>query len=323
MKLMTAFPERVSTLFQKQETTIMAMEEIRLRAFQPIFFYKRGQEYVMNEVGELQKTKNKSALGNGLIISPSEIEEMISRLCQASPYAYEEELKKGYLTVEGGHRIGIGGEMNPGETGQIQSVKHIAFLNIRIAHEIKTAGERIVPYLYQNGKLQNILIVSPPGYGKTTLLRDLIRRISNGSLYAKGMTVGVVDERGEISGSYQGVPQNDIGIRTDCITACKKSTGMMLLLRSMAPMVIAVDELAGEEDQKAVFSVLGSGCKILASIHGESISEIEKKPWFLPFLREGVFQTIIILRKKEGIFMAKIMEKRSEAWQLLGEFALS
>lgn len=147
----------------------------------------------------------------------------------------------------------------------------------------------------------NTLIVSPPRCGKTTLLRDLVRQVSDGNSYIKGCTVGVVDERSEIAGCYLGIPQNQVGIRTDILDACPKSKGMMMLVRSMAPRVIAVDELGGAEDVYAMEYAMNCGCKLIATVHGKSMEEIRKKPLFENLVKEHRFDRYIVLGNVGGI----------------------
>ena len=217
-----------------------------------------------------------------------------------SLYAYEEELKQGYLTVRGGHRIGVAGKIIM-DGNRISSVRYISFLNVRLSHERKGCADPIMPYVFENGELCHCMIISPPGCGKTTLLRDLVRQVSNGSTWCEGQTVGVVDERSEIGGSYLGVPQNDLGIRTDVLDCCPKAAGMMMLIRSMSPRVIAVDEIGDYEDIRAIEAVLNCGCRILATVHGNSIEDIEKKPLLKRFLTEKIFQRYVILGSREAV----------------------
>ena len=217
-----------------------------------------------------------------------------------SLYAYEDELRQGFLTIQGGHRVGVAGKILM-EEGKVRSIRYISFLNIRLAHQVEGCADKVMPFIVENGEVCHTLIISPPCCGKTTLLRDVIRQISNGNAWCEGKNVGVVDERSEIGGAYQGVPQNDLGIRTDLLDCCPKAEGMMMLIRSMSPEVVAVDEIGEYGDIKAIESVLNCGCRLIATVHGSSVEDIEKKPLLQKMVKEHVFDRYIILSGKKKI----------------------
>ena len=196
--------------------------------------------------------------------------------------------------------MGIAGQVVLEGESAVRTIKHISYLNIRISHQIKGAADKVLPHIYENGQVKNTLIISPPGCGKTTLLRDIIRQISDGNDYGPGLSVGVVDERSEISGSYLGIPQNDVGMRTDVMDACPKALGMMLLLRSMAPGVIAVDELGGREDMEALRQVAYCGSRIVATIHGMGLEDYVKKHLNNGDAMEPLFECVLILGREKG-----------------------
>ncbi len=211
-------------------------------------------------------------------ISTSEILQILERLCENSIYAYKNQICEGFLTVKGGHRIGITGTA-VSENGQIINLKYVTSLNFRIAREIINCSNQLLKEIIdiENNSIYNTLIVSPPGKGKTTILRDMIRNISNGinEIHFRGMTCGVVDERGEIAAMYKGVPQNDIGVRTDVIENISKSKGMKMLIRCMAPEVIACDEIGSKEDIEAIREAVTAGVKGIFTMHGKSMEDIK------------------------------------------------
>lgn len=229
-----------------------------------------GQE--SDEVEEVRLRCNKRVLmisGSGeseleAEVHEAELREALEYISGYSMYAYEEQLREGFITIRGGHRIGVAGRVVM-EKEHIKTIKNIASVNIRISHQIIGCSDRIMKYLSGN-----ILIVSPPRMGKTTLLRDILRNISN----RQGEAVGIVDERSEIAACYMGIPQNNLGKRCDVLDCCPKSEGMLLLLRSMAPTYIGVDELGASKDAEAVRSVINGGARIAATIHGDSFEAV-------------------------------------------------
>ena len=263
------FPDYLSGIAEGLEL-MEGLQEIRLRAGRAFLVLADNREYGLTIQGEMTEELNRAYQVDG-----KDLEAILMHLCRYSLYAYEEEIAKGFLTIRGGHRIGLAGQVIM-DNHHIRSIRNITSMNVRISHEVKGASEHLLPYLYENGEFLNCLLISPPGCGKTTLLRDLIRKVSDGSVLAPGKNVSVVDERSEIAGSYMGMLQNDLGSRTDLLDACPKAEGMMLLLRSMNPYLIAVDEIGGVEDAAAIRQILKCGCHILATIHGEGIEDIRK-----------------------------------------------
>ena len=201
--------------------------------------------------------------------------------------------------------MGVTGQVVLQAGKDIRTIKNISGMNIRISHQIKGAADGVIRYLYAERKLKNTLLISPPGCGKTTLLRDLIRQISDGNSYGPGMTVGVVDERSEIAGSYLGIAQNDIGIRTDILDACYKKDGIFILLRAMSPEVIALDEVGDKTEWDALRLACACGCKVLATVHGEDIKDVEKRFDISKNQLESMFDLILILGKCSGKCIVK------------------
>lgn len=307
-EILHIFPEYMRYLFEKCAMNYKHIQEIRLRADQPIILLLNQQEAYLNMEGIITDKKE-----NAITITSEKMLDILNHICNYSIYAYEDEIKQGFITVPGGHRIGLAGQVVLGEKGDIRSLKYINYMNIRIAHEVRGAANPVMKYLYQGGEFLNTLILSPPGCGKTTLLRDVIRQVSDGNSFSRGRSVGVIDERSEIAGSYQGTPQNHIGIRSDVMDSCPKVLGMMMLIRSMAPEVLAVDELGNQEEINMVRLAKSCGCNVIATIHGESMSEILKKDFVKEAFTQHLFQRFIVLTRKEGKCIVKeIYDERLE-----------
>jgi stage III sporulation protein AA len=280
---------KLRKILEFTEMDFELLQELRIRTMEPFIVIYDGEEYFVSETGKLEKQAEK-----GYFITKGDIRETIEYISSFSLYAYEDEIRQGFITVQGGHRIGLAGKVVL-EQDQVKSVKHISFINIRMSHERKGCGVDVLPYIYENTRLCHTLIISPPGCGKTTLLRDVVRLISNGDEKRRGVSVGVVDERSEIGACYRGIPQNDVGIRTDILDCCPKAEGMLMMIRSMSPTVIAVDEIGKREDVDAIAYVMNCGCQILATVHGASIDDIRNKPYLRKLVEERLFKRFVIL----------------------------
>lgn len=290
------FPESMRGRWMKAARQADRLQEIRLRVNMPSTVLIDNREWFVDAEGNLMDMPPCGADNK-----PEELESVLKHLCQYSIYAFADEIRQGFLTIQGGHRIGLSGQVILEGDNRIRNLKYIRYLNIRIAHEIKGVSEHVLPYIYgKNGEVLNTLLISPPGCGKTTMLRDIIRNISNGTIYGSGVNVSVVDERSEIAGSYLGIAQNDVGIRTDVLDGCPKREGMMMLIRAMAPQVLAVDELGSEEDIQALRMASGCGCKLVATVHGETLKEIENKKYMHNVIENRLFDRYLVLTKRNG-----------------------
>lgn len=295
--LMKIFTSRIRILLSKLQIDFEQLQEIRLRIQSPLLILYQNREFYVNEDGSLGKDRK-----NAYIISKNEIKETIEYISNYSLYAYEEEIKQGFITIQGGHRIGLAGKIIM-ERDMIKSMKYISFINVRLSHQMKGCADQVLPYIMEDNKVKHTLIISPPRCGKTTLLRDMIRQLSNGTEYFNGVTVGVVDERSEIGACYMGVPQNELGVRTDILDCCPKAKGMLMLIRTMSPQVIAVDEIGSREDIEAIEYVMNCGCKLMATVHGSSIEDIRTKPLLRELIQERIFERYIILNNREKVGM--------------------
>lgn len=294
--LLKIFSLKLRNILSRLEIDFHKLQEIRLRINAPLLIIYQNKESFISQDAKL--TTNVS---EAMRITRNEIRETMEYISNYSLYAFEEEIKQGFITITGGHRVGISGKTVI-EQNKVKYMKHISFINIRMSHQITGCAGKVLPYLVKNQtQIYNSLIISPPRCGKTTLLRDLIRQISNGTSYCRGQCVGVVDERSEIAACYMGEPQNDLGIRTDVLDCCPKASGMMMLIRSMSPEVIAVDEIGSKEDLEAVENVIRCGCSVIATVHGGSIRDLEEKPVLSDLMRRKYFERYIILNNKNGV----------------------
>ena len=298
--ILQLFPAESREFWKYTASCQAGLREIRLRAGRPILVYVDDRELFLDDSGRF--TDN---AGEARTVKAGELSVLLEHICHYSLYAFEDELRQGFLTVAGGHRIGIAGQVTSEDGTSIRTVRNISFLNIRVSHEIRGAADAVMGRMYSENGLKSALIISPPGCGKTTLLRDLIRQVSDGSAASRGMTVGVVDERSEIAGTFCGIPQNDVGMRTDVLDACPKRIGMMMLLRSMAPEVIAIDELGSSEELEALRCASASGCRILATVHGESMRDVADRFGGQDKIWGQLFQTIVLLAKRDGKCVVK------------------
>lgn len=260
------------------------IQEIRIKVNKPIIINFNDKEVIL---------KYKTTL--------NDIKEILVKISNYSLYAYEEELKQGYITIKGGHRIGIAGECVIVD-GKVRTIRNVSSLNIRICREVIGCSNELMKFIINKERVYNTLIVSPPKCGKTTILRDISRNISNGMPLEdfKGKKVSIIDERSEIASCFNGIPQLDIGIRTDILDNCLKKDGMLMAIRSLSPEIIICDEIGTEGEIEALNMAFNSGVNIIVTIHGYSIEDIYVRDVFKPLIENCILERIVILSNKKG-----------------------
>lgn len=290
-------PDLRNTIRRVSIRDLMSTEEIRFRVNKPVMIQNNRGSFFLELSGEL-KTRPE----NPVTVNQDQIIKTLELISENSIYAFQEEIRNGYITLRGGHRVGLTGKAVLDGNG-IKNLKDISGLNIRISREVNGCSKEILKYIVQgDNDIYNTLIVSPPKCGKTTILRDIARNISDGvnQIGLSGLKVGIVDERSEIAACFKGAPQKKVGVRTDVLDACPKQLGMSMLLRSMSPDVIITDEIGSSGDKEALMQVLNAGVKIITTAHGYSISQLKLRKEVLAMLEEKVFERLVVLSSNNG-----------------------
>lgn len=271
------FPDRLRQPWMEIKDKWGEITQIRIRT---------GKKVIIEQLDREEYLKNKDK--TDVIYNGRDVEDIFKHLCHDSVYAYEKERMMGVMTVQGGHRIGIAGEIVQNEKGNI--IKYVKYMNIRIAHEITGVSNQIISYLMLDSMPCNTLIISPPGVGKTTLLRDIVKNYSN-----MGYTVGLIDERGEIAASYRGEAMFDCGSHTDIITGGNKLLDGQIFVRTFSPRIVAMDEIGAKSDSDIIFYAKVSGCSVLTTAHGRSIEDIKSNPDISLLTERGCFERFVVL----------------------------
>ena len=283
-EIMAIFPSKIGDLlryrFIKGE-----VYEVRIKIGKPILVYSKNGESIIN-----------------YLITKEDMKSIIQKISNYSLYAYEEDIRQGFITIKGGHRIGIAGECVM-EKGEVKTIRNISSINIRISNEIIGCSNKVMKYITSPERIYNTIIISPPKCGKTTILRDIARNVSNGvlGLGIGGKKVVVVDERSEIGACHFGVPQSDLGIRTDVLDNCLKREGLIMAIRSLSPEVIICDEIGTKGDIEALIMAFNSGVNIITTIHGFDVEDLYKRQVFGELLNNEILERAIILSNRKGI----------------------
>jgi len=274
------------------------IEEIRLRVGRPLSIDAGGTHFFVDERGV-----KLSDAHNAYMVTGEDMAQTLNLVTKSSLYALEEELRRGYITLSGGHRVGLAGRAMLDGNGKIRGMKEFGSLNIRIAKAITGSADPLRQALIlPNGKVANALIISPPQCGKTTMLRDLARQLSNGTLspLCPPQKVVIVDERSELAGCVAGLPQHDVGLCTDVLDACPKAEGITMMIRSMAPQVIITDEIGRIEDRDAIWEALYAGVSVITSAHGTDVTDVRKRIALGLLFDQGAFDRYIVLSRRTG-----------------------
>lgn len=294
----------IKKAFNTEKMYIEHASEIRLRTGLPICITLDGK----GKNVFLDKYSSQSDEHGGYIIAREEIDSVFSGICRNSLYAYKEDLKNGFITLKGGHRVGIAGKMLPDGT-----VYEVSSINIRISRQVVGCASEIIKHIIKNQKeIYNTLIISPPACGKTTIIRDLARSLGRKTKFFKGACIGIIDERSEIAACYNGVPSNDVGLMTDVYDACPKEKGISMMIRAMAPEIIITDEIGGKGDSKSIANAVNAGVKLIATAHGASILDLKERTEIAEIINAGTFERYIILSATcEPGTISKIIQKEA------------
>ena len=283
------FPGKIQNILNEEiGEKYNILEEIRIRVQKPIILKFNNNEKIVR-----------------YLCNTEEILNILQAICENSIYTYQKQIAEGFVTIQGGHRVGISGSCVI-ENGKVININYVNSLNFRISRQVIGVGKKVLKHILdlEEKNLYNTLIISPPGAGKTTLVRDIVRQVSSGikDYKFKGLNVGLVDERGEIAALYKGVPQNDVGVKTDVIENVSKAIGMKMLIRSMAPQVIVADEIGNYEDVEAINYAICSGCKGIFTAHGSTFDDIYLNPVLKNLINVKIFEVIIFLDvKNKGV----------------------
>ncbi len=275
------------------ENAALNINEVRLKRRRPIVLSSSDGQMFLKYSGEVTQNFEETSV---CIVEDDDFDDAVRRLCNYSIHAFQNELKNGFVTVSGGHRVGIVGTAVMNAQGEISAVKNISSLNIRIAREINGAADEVISSIFRD-RIRSVLIVGEPSSGKTTVLRDIARSLSGAEFGF--LRVCIVDERSEIAAISEGISKNALGVGCDILDAYPKADGMMIALRAMSPDVIICDEIGSDKDALAIENIANAGVTLVASIHAENFLGLLKRPQFKRLMATSVFETAVVLSGRE------------------------
>lgn len=259
------------------------IEEIRLRINRPVFVTVKGREIKLSDSN-----------GESHIVTSQDISLVLDIVTRSSIHIAMDTIRQGFVTMQSGHRIGICGTAVV-KDGVVTLLRNYSSLNIRIAREVIGCSNTIFSEIMNDGQFLDTLVISPPGLGKTTLIRDIVRNLSK-----QGIRTGVADERGELTAVCGGIPQFDLGDYVDVIDGAPKSEAMLMLLKTMSPMVLAVDEITSPKDIKAAETAANCGVRLLASVHAKNFDELKNRQVTRTLLKENLFRRVVVISFENG-----------------------
>lgn len=280
--VLNCFPDSFKRLI---ETTIIekniksTIEEIRIRVNLPVIIKTSYEEIVLKYIVTIDDTT-----------------KILQKICENSLYAYQKQISNGYITIRGGNRVGVVGS-GVIKDDEIVNLNYISGMNFRMSRQVFGCSDSVIEDIINREKnsIYNTLIISSPGMGKTTLLKDIIKKVSDGISGFKGLTISVIDERGEIAAMYKGIAQNDLGIRTDVLDNVPKSIGMKMAIRSMAPQIIVADEIGSQYDVESIKYAVRCGVKGIFTAHAGSMEELKQNPELKVLVNEKFFEKVILI----------------------------
>lgn len=300
-EILEILPSNIKVIVENLKS-IENIQEIRLKVNKPLMVQAGKEEIITSH-----------------IVSNQDLKLILQHISNYSIYAYEEEIKQGYITIKGGHRVGLCGSCVI-ENNKIKTIKSIGSLNIRVCKEITGCSNKLMPFILHEGNVMNTIIISPPRCGKTTFLRDIAKNLSDGinSASINGKKVCIIDERSEISGCFNGVPQMNVGLRTDVFDNCPKADGIMMAIRSMSPEVIICDEIGTYRDMESILMALNSGVNLITSIHGFEVDDLYNRVVFKDIIDNHVFHRAVVLSARNGVGTVEYIydfEKKEKLWR--------